>query len=141
MPDFILRSFVTADIPPALALWQSTEGIGLTGADSPAALTNFLHRNPGLSRVALIDDQLVGAVLCGHDGRRGFLYHLAVAAPHQRQGIGRTLAEDCVTRLQRCGVERVTIHVFAHNPQGAAFWRARAWRSREDLLVLQIDAK
>lgn len=135
----LLRTFVSADIPAALALWRQSPGIGLGAADSPAALTAFLQRNPGFSRVALVDNELVAAVLCGHDGRRGFLYHLAVAPGQRRLGLGRALCTACIEHLQRYGISRVTVHLFADNHEGKAFWHSTGWRDRDDLLVLQIE--
>ncbi|MCF3648799.1 GNAT family N-acetyltransferase [Synoicihabitans lomoniglobus] len=139
MPPVQLRTFLSSDIPAALHLWETSSGIGLTASDSPANLTAFLQRNPGFSRVAACGDEIVGTVLCGHDGRRGFLYHLAVATAHQRSGLGRALAESCLQHLQRYGIPRATIHMFADNDEGKAFWRSTHWRQRDDLMVLQFE--
>lgn len=139
-PAATLRTFLSPDIPTALALWRDLPGIGLTASDSPDALTRFLQRNPGLSRVAVIDNRIVGTVLCGHDGRRGFLYHLAVESAHRHRGIGLALVDACLEHLQRCGIARVTIHRFADNDEGKAFWLDAGWRERPDLAVLQAES-
>jgi len=139
MSSATLRTFLSSDISAALALWRNLPGIGLTAADSPPALTLFLQRNPGLSRVAVVDGVVVGTVLCGHDGRRAFLYHLAVAPAHRHRGIGQALVRACTAHLQRLGLERTTIHLFAANDEGKAFWRDAGWRERSDLAVLQVD--
>ena len=81
---------------------------------------------------------VVGAVLAGHDGWRGFLYHLAVARSHRGRGIGRSLAESCVTALRACGLVRVSIMVYATNAVGRAFWEHLGWRGRDDLRAMQI---
>ncbi len=134
-----LRPFVSADIPAALALWQSCTGIGLNDSDSPDALREFLLRNPGCSFVAIRDGRLIGAVLGGHDGRRAFLYHLAVAAPYRGRGIGSQLVAECLARFARLRLTRVTIHLFADNDEGKAFWHSTRWRDRGDLVVLQRE--
>jgi len=112
------------DIPEALALWAASEGVGLRGADEPAALARYLARNPGLSLAARDGRRMVGAVLCGHDGRRGYLHHLAVAASHRRRGIGRDLVERCLDGLRREGIAKCHLFVYHDNVAGQAFWRS-----------------
>jgi ribosomal protein S18 acetylase RimI-like enzyme len=126
----------TGDIPDALALWRMTEGVGLRGADSPEALGRYLARNPGLSLVAREEGRMAGAVLCGHDGRRGYLHHLAVAASHRRRGIGTALVERCLDALGGEGIEKCHLFVYHHNAAGQAFWRSIGWHSRDDLLLM-----
>lgn len=140
MSDYNLRSFVSADIAPALKLWSEIPGLGVGLSDRPEELIAFLQRNPGLSRVATIEDQIVGTLLSGHDGRRGFLYHLAVDESFQRQGIGRTLVQSCVSQLERCGIPRTTIHIYANNESGTKFWQSIGWHFRTDLAVMQIPS-
>jgi N-acetylglutamate synthase len=133
----IVYARMTADdVAEALALWSQTEGIGLRGADSPEALPKYLARNPGLSFVAREDGAIVGAVLCGHDGRRGYLHHLAVAASHRRRGIGAALVERCMAGLRGEGISRCHLFVYHHNAEGQAFWRRTGWHARDDLLLM-----
>ncbi|MCB0153428.1 MAG: GNAT family N-acetyltransferase, partial [Anaerolineae bacterium] len=80
-----IREMTPQDLAQVLVLWQQAEGVGLSEADSPDRLTRFLEHNPGLSFVAINGNQLVGAVLGGHDGRRGYIHHLAVAANERRR--------------------------------------------------------
>lgn len=140
MTEVAYRPFLTSDLPAALALWRSTPGLGLGESDTPAALTAFLQRNPGLSQVAVAGTRLVGTLLTGHDGRRGFLYHLAVIPEYRRRGIARTLVRDGLERLQRCGITRTTLHLYAANDEGKAFWHSTGWASRDDLEVCQYPA-
>lgn len=134
-----LRPMEPADLPAALALWEATEGMGMGAGDSLADLESFLARNPGISVVAVAaDGTLAGAVLGGHDGRRGALYHLAVRRDRRGTGLGRALAERCVETLRAAGVGKVNILVFGDNEAGRAFWRHTGWRERPDLRVMQV---
>lgn len=131
----------TGDFATVLALWQETENIGLSSADTPTSLAHFLTRNPGLSFVALDDLNLAGAVLSGHDGRRGAIYHLAVAQSYRRQGIGQQLVYSCLSALKKAGIERCHIHVYAQNQPGLTFWQKSGWFLRPELALLSIDIK
>ena len=99
-----LREMTLADYDEVYALWAASEGIGLSSADSREAIGAFLQRNPGLAFVAVDGDVIAGAVICGTDGRRGYLHHLAVRSSHKRQGIGRHLAQACLDRLREQGL-------------------------------------
>lgn len=127
------------DIPAALALWQGLPGIGLRDADSPPALARYLRRNPGCSFVAVGDTgELVGVSLAGHDGRRGYLHHVAVAEASRRQGLGRRLVDACLAALKAEGIEKVNFWVKADNAAGLAFWNRVGGRERPDLVTVSI---
>jgi N-acetylglutamate synthase len=132
-----IRAMTPVDYNAVIALWRATEGIGLSEADERGAIAAYLARNPGLSMVALRDEALVGAVLCGHDGRRGYIHHLAVVPAERGRGLGRTLAERCLLGLGALGIGKANIVVYAANGEGQAFWRATGWTGRDDLLVMQ----
>ena len=126
------------DCEAVLALWRGTEGIGLDDdCDSPRGLTRYLKRNRGLSFVACAEDRLVGAVLSGHDGRRGYLHHLAVAGMHRKLGIGKALVERCLRSLAKQRIPKCNIFLFRSNAGGRAFWQHNGWNLRTDLCVLQ----
>ncbi len=127
--------FEPKHIDMAISLWRTTEHIGLSSADEPAALAVFLDRNPGFSFVGLELDVVVGAALCGHDGRRGYLHHLAVVEGHRRGGLGRRLLESCLDRLRVAGIGKCHAFVFYRNPFGDRFWRPLGWQRRNDILV------
>ena len=127
----------TADYEVVLRLWQKTEGVGLNESDEKELVTAFLIRNPGLSRVALKGDLIVGAVLCGHDGRRGYLHHLAVAKTDRKRGLGKALVEACLADLARMGIPKCNIFLFADNAEGESFWLHYGWSKRADLQVMQ----
>ena len=115
------------DFEAVFDLWQRTEGIGLNESDSKEQIAAYLDRNPGLSFVARKGSQVIGAGLCGHDGRRGYLHHLAVEKGFRRQGVGRNLVEACLTQLARHGILKCNLFVFAENGSGEAFWFRNGW--------------
>lgn len=130
-----IETFTAQHIPQALDLWRSTEHIGLSDADEPAALAAFLDRNAGFSFVVLDASHLLGTVLCGHDGRRGYIHHLAVIDDHRRSRLGARLVDACLDRLQRAGIAKCHAFVFLQNPYGELFWGRRGWERRDDLYV------
>ncbi len=133
------REFLSADYDRAVELWQLVEGVEIAEGDSQGEVTAYLSRNPGLSRVAEEDGTMVGAVLCGHDGRRGYIYHLAVAPTHYGKGIGKRLVQECVTGLREAGVIRALIFVAQDNPGGHAFWLRNGWEEVEGAILMGID--
>lgn len=121
------RQFTTGDYPAVLALWNRVEGVDICEGDSEADLQRYLNRNAGLSRIACADNEIVGAALCGHDGRRGYIYHLAVA-PHQRgRGIAKRLVAECIDALRAAGIPRAIILVAKTNEIGRGFWERQGW--------------
>ena len=128
------RPIALQDYSAAMALWNATPGVRAT--ESPEMFARILIRNPDLGCVAVDDNHLVGAVLCGHDGRRGYLYHLAVAESHRKLGIATKLVRWCLAGLQREGIEKCSIFLFTDNEPGRAFWSRIGWRERIDLRVM-----
>lgn len=135
MTAFEVREFIDGDIDVALRLWRRTEGVGLSDADHPDRLCGFLSRNPGLSRVAVSGESLIGTILCGTDGRRGYIHHLAVAAGSRRSGVGRALLADALSALQGIGIRKCHAFVLQFNPFGKLFWERSGWQRRDDLHV------
>ena len=132
--------FEARHIEPALALYRGCPGVGLSPGDSAPEIARFLQRNPGCSAVVETPaGSLVGAVMCGHDGRRGLLYHLAVHPDERGHGLGRRLVAHALAALREAGISRVSIHVFASNAEGVRFWQQLGWRVRADLQVLQCE--
>jgi ribosomal protein S18 acetylase RimI-like enzyme len=133
-----VRAMTADDCSDVLALWRRTEGIGLNESESAPEVAKFLSRNPELSHVALsADGAVLGAVLCGHDGRRGYLHHLAVDVMHRRRGIARALVEHCLSRLHALGIRKCNIFLFRDNGRGSEFWQHNGWSERDDLRVFQ----
>lgn len=135
----VLRPLRISDYDAVLALWRRCDGVGLGASDTRPAIAAYLRRNPGFSFVAQKNGKVVGAVLGGHDGRRGYLHHLAVAARHRRAGLGRELVEKCLARLRKAGIHKCDIFVFAGNAEGMKFWTRTGWSLRRDLCLLQVD--
>jgi ribosomal protein S18 acetylase RimI-like enzyme len=120
-------------------IWRNAEGICVVSDDSRAGIRLYLARNRGLCFVAAADSRIVGTVLCGHDGRRGILRHLAVIPAYRGRGIGRALVDRCLRALARQGIRKCNIFVMDDNPSGMRFWRRLGYRLlADDYRTLQI---
>ena len=130
-----IRPMSTADYDQLRALWLSTPGMGLNNLDdSREGIARFIARNPSTSFVATENDfDVIGAIMCGHDGRRGYIYHTCVRADRQGEGIGRALVEAALDALQAEGIHKVALVVFDRNEKGNAFWEKLGFATREDL--------
>jgi N-acetylglutamate synthase len=115
------------DYSEVIALWRTDEHMGRGKSDTHPAMTRFLARNPGMSFVARDRGKVVGAVLCGHDGRRGCIYHMYVAQEYRRHGIGRELVQHCLAALRREKILRCNLHVLTANEAGRRFWESLGW--------------
>jgi ribosomal protein S18 acetylase RimI-like enzyme len=135
----ITREFSIEDYDAALQLWQRVEGLEIAEGDDRESVAQFFLRNPGLSRVALDGSAVVGVVLCGHDGRRGHIYHLAVDPAYRGGGLGRRLVDECLERLRTTGVVRVIILVADNNFGGAEFWKRAGWEDIPGAVPRGID--
>ena len=133
------REFRLADYDAAKKLWKRVEGVEVAEGDSRRDLEKYLRRNPGLSRVAEEGSQLVGAVLCGHDGRRGLIYHLAIYPEYRRQALGKRLVRECLIALRKEGIKRAIILVAKNNPSGRSFWRSCGWEDLPEATAMGID--
>ena len=139
MKAVALRTMRAEDFSAADALWRNTPGMGLDPLmDSQPAITAYLSRNAGMSAVAVATEtgEVIGTVLAGTDGRRGYLMHLAVREDFRRRGIGKSLVERSLEALKVAGINKAHVFVFQSNVLGAAFWRGLGWQSRDDLLML-----
>jgi ribosomal protein S18 acetylase RimI-like enzyme len=139
MDDVTYRLFTLADYDEVYSLWTATEGIGLSTADTPDRIAIYLERNPGLSFVAKARGEVIGAVLCGTDGRRGYLHHLAVRLDWRGKGVGGELVKRCLAGLLQAGIDRCHLFVYKKNESGRAFWVHQGWRERLDLMIASID--
>lgn len=135
-----IREMTIEDYPRVHVLWKASEGIGLSEADERPAIESYLRRNPGMSFVAAEHageaEEIVAAVLCGHDGRRGFIHHLAVRSDRRRLGLGRLLAQRCIDALQGAGIGKCHLFVFRRNRAAIEFWAETGWAERGDLVIM-----
>ena len=123
------------------ALWQITTKRALSRADSRENLEKYLKRNEGMSQVAIMDGRIVGTVLAGHDGRRGFIHHMAVLPEYRRHGIARAMARRAVEKLKEDGISKTHIFVFRDNELGQSFWPSIGWKKCGDLTVYAFDTE
>ena len=130
---FACRQMSLADYPEVIDLMRRSPGVSVRDADSAAAIGRYLERNPGLSFVAEREGKIIGCVMGGHDGRRGYLYHLAVAPDCRRLGIGRALVGHALAALAGLGIHKTHIDVYRDNGEGRAFWAAMGWQRRDEL--------
>ena len=138
--NFVISPLTLDVYENVMTLWKESEGIGLSRADSKESIRFYLERNPNMSLVAKESNgTLVGAVLCGHDGRRGYIHHLVVRSDYRRQGIGRKLVEECLSRLQAAGIQKCHLFIINDNLSGIAFWKSLGWIPRTDIGVISKD--
>ncbi|WP_160107147.1 GNAT family N-acetyltransferase [Pseudomonas izuensis] len=130
---FTLRVMTMDDYDAVIDLMRHTPGISLRDADSRESTSRYLQRNPGMSFVAEIDGTLGGCVMCGHDGRRGYLQHLLVLPEHRGQGIASALVERCLSSLERQGILKCHLDVFKTNESAARYWQGQGWQLRDDI--------
>ncbi len=120
-------------------LWKSDPGIGLSTADEEEPIRRFLERNPGSSFLALLDGRVAGTVLCGNDGRRGYVHHLFVSLSYRKRGIASALMEAVFKRLRELDIEKCHLFVYRNNSHGKDFWAGGGWTERIDLAVFSRE--
>lgn len=119
----------------AYKLWQSDPNIGLSSADEEPAVRTFLQQNPGTNFLAQTGQNIVGTLMCGNDGRRGYLYHLYVHPEHRKQGIGQALIDKALLGLKKLGIQKCHLFIFQDNWKGIEFWQSREWQARQDICI------
>lgn len=130
----MIRTMTIEDYEGVKELWLSIKGFAIRSLDdSREGVARFLARNPDTSVVAVEDGRIVGAILCGHDGRRGCLYHVCVAEGFRRKGIGKKMVVFCMEALKKQQINKVSLIAFTKNDVGNAFWKEIGWTKREDL--------
>ncbi|MHB1152391.1 MAG: GNAT family N-acetyltransferase [Eubacteriales bacterium] len=130
-----IRLMTLPDYEAVYSLWTNTAGMGMRSLDdSLSGIAKFLKRNPTTNFVAEIDGEIVGVILCGHDGRRGYIYHTAVNENFRKRGIGKALVETALFALKNEGIHKVALVAFQTNDLGNAFWKALGFTERKDLV-------
>ncbi len=133
MKDVIIRPLVMEDYEKVHRLWMSIHGFGIRSIDdSDDGIRRFLRRNPEISVVAEVKEEIVGSILCGHDGRTGSFYHVCVREDYRRKGIGKAMATKCMIALQREQVNKISLVAFSDNRVGNQFWQEEGWIRRSD---------
>lgn len=133
------RQFAIEDYAAAVELWKRVEGVEIAEGDDREGVLRFLARNPGLSRVAIDGPTIIGIAFCGHDGRRGYIYHLAVDPNYRGQGVGKRLIGECLEGLRGLGLQRANILVATDNPHGREFWTKCGWEELDSAIGMGID--
>ena len=129
-----IRVMTMEDYEQVYELWMSIHGFGIRSIDdSYEGVERFIKRNPTTSVVAVADGRIVGSILCGHDGRRGCLYHVCVHEDFRKHGIGKSMAVACMRALQKEHINKVNIIAFKTNQIGNHFWKEEGWTFRDDL--------
>lgn len=127
------RRMTIDDYEAAYDLWIEC-GNGLNNKDdSREGIEKYLHRNPNTSYVAVLDEKVVGVILCGHDGRRGIIHHTCVSPEYRKMGIGKKLVGLALEALKNEGINKVLLVAFKKNEGGNAFWESQGFTVREDL--------
>ncbi|MBQ3024065.1 MAG: GNAT family N-acetyltransferase [Spirochaetaceae bacterium] len=137
-----IRTMKVTDYEKVYALWMSCKNMGFNDIDdSKEGITRFLERNPNTSFVAMENDELLGIILGGHDGRRGYIYHMSVAENHRKKGIGSSLVEKCLASFKNEKISKVALLVFKYNEAGNSFWEKQGFILREDVNYRNIGLR
>jgi len=139
--DVSIHEMTINDYDEILELWRNTSGVRIGSADTREKIERFLERNEGFSYVCRHDGKIIGTIMCGHDGRRGSIYHVAVADGYRGKGIGRKLVDMSLEKLKAEGISKCHLFVVADNDRGNAFWSSNGWQKREDVFLYSKSIK
>jgi ribosomal protein S18 acetylase RimI-like enzyme len=129
-----IRKLTINDYEEIYELWMSTPGMGLNDIDdSKSGIDKYMKRNPNTCFVAVVSGKIVGVILSGHDGRRGYIHHTAVSITSRNKGIGSALIDTALKALKDEGIHKVALVVFKGNDIGNTFWEQKGFGTREDL--------
>jgi len=133
-----IRAMTIEDYDAVLALWNASLASPRDVTDSREAIAKFLQRNPDISVVAIDGVKVVGSILCGHDGRRGFLYHVAVDESVRRQGVAQAMLAACLKKLRDEDIHKCALSAFKNNDKGNALWTRLGFSIRDDIYYRDI---
>lgn len=135
-----MRLLKISDYQSIYNLWENTSGMGLRSLDdSEAGIKRFLLRNPKTNFVAVVDEKIVGVIMAGNDGRRGYIYHLAVQNEYRRRGIASALVKECLMALRTEEINKAALVVFSDNKSGNHFWKKLGFIERDDLVYRNLS--
>ena len=135
-----IREMDISDYPQVIKLWAGTEAMLLRDADSQQNIAKYLDRNPGLSFVALSDESIIGAILVGTDGRRGYIQHLAVNTHYRGQGIGAQLISNAINALEKQGIAKTHLFVANDNLNAQGFYEKLGWFPRDEVRMFSYNS-
>ncbi|MGN1050907.1 MAG: GNAT family N-acetyltransferase [Acutalibacteraceae bacterium] len=133
--NFKIEEMVIEDYEEIFALWQITSKRALSSSDSRENIEKYLSHNQGMSCVAKFDGKIIGTVLAGHDGRRGFIHHMAVLPEYRRKGVGSALAKEADKKFKEQGIMKTHIFCYKDNSKGQNFWKNIGFTKRDDIDV------
>lgn len=134
MDNIKIRVMTKEDYDGVYRLWMTIRGFAIRSIDdSREGVESFLDRNPSTSIAAVDGDEIIGAILCGHDGRRGCFYHVCVREDYRKRGIGKAMVVAAMNALKREKINKVSLIAFTQNDIGNSFWKGIGWTQREDL--------
>ncbi len=134
--SIIYREMLVGDHQALRAMWETTPGLTIRNADSFEGFSFFLERNPGYSFTVESEDEIIGGILGGHDGRFGSIHHLVVMPEFQNQGIGKQLVKSCLDKIESSGIEKCHIFINKGNETGIKFWESLGWIERVELTMM-----
>ncbi len=134
--EYEIEELFISDYEEIYSLWEKCEGVGLSDADSKESIERYIKRNEGMSFVARSSNRIVATILAGHDGRRGYIHHLAVHDDFRRNGIGKELVKKSLEVISKEGINKCHIFVFKENDRATKFWTHEDWKIRDDLNII-----
>jgi len=138
--DYVYHPMSINDYDEIYALWKDIPGVGLSNSsDSRDSITRYLARNPGQSFVCKTFGEIVGTILCGNDGRRAYIYHMAVAPAHRRRGLATELVRLAVDAQRGCAITKCHLLIINSNDSGRAFWLNSGFCVRDDIGIMSMD--
>lgn len=135
----IIREMTIEDYEEVYSMWLTTSRRALSKADEKPQMDMYLKHNKGMSQVAVVDGKIVGTVLAGHDGRRGFIHHMAVLPEYRRKHIGHSLAQKAIEKISEQGIDKTHIFCYQNNETGQNFWRDFGFEKRDDVFVYSFE--
>lgn len=135
-----IRLMTIDDYDKVYHLWTNTEGMGMRSLDdSFEGITKLLKRNPTTNYIAQEENKIIGVILCGHDGRRGYIYHTAVESSFRNKGVGKSLVDATLDALKKEAINKVALVAFASNDLGNKFWQSLGFNKRNDLIYRNLS--
>lgn len=131
-----IKRFDKEHLNEALKIWENDDGIGICSSDTPEKISYFLKKNPSSCFVAKNDEILVGTILCGNDGRRGYIYHLCVKNEYRNNGIGESLLTASLNSLSQAGIEKCHLYFLGRNSRAFSFYKHNGWKQRNELILM-----